>query len=308
MEQEKIKVLMVQPNQYPKQIEITDTLDDLQKAVNGLIEVTYPYKGDNVGLVLNDEGKLMGLPMNRALRDSKDRIYDGIAGSFLVVGLEGDHFCSLTQKQMVKYEKLFHQPELFVRMGRNMYVLPVADEFVGRDVPDMVKVPVYRQSLQTAEAYGQVQGYRLSFQANKLCKDRIEAVIKENFDGSHLNPQGAKQILSEFGVKRVEYVLASTVQVKDWDGRFSPSNKSWANSVPTVSDMRNGLDRRTDYAVQSHPAILDGFISQVREEIKAMEQPKASTLEAKLAEAKDTVAKQEVTQPAVKHKSQDQSL
>ena len=37
----------------------------LQKAVGGDIEVTYPFE-DEVGIVLNEEGKLIGLPLNRA--------------------------------------------------------------------------------------------------------------------------------------------------------------------------------------------------------------------------------------------------
>lgn len=308
MEQEKMKVLLVEPNQYPKQIDIPDTLAALQDAVGGTIEVTYPFRDDNVGLVLNDEGKLIGLPMNRALRDSKDQIYDGIAGTFLVVGLAGDHFCSLTDEQLSKYEAMYHQPELFIRIMRQIFVLPVADEFVGRNVPDLVKIPVYRQSLQTAEIYHQMPQYRLSFQANVACKERIEALIRENFDGSTLNPEAAKQILSEYGVKRVAYVLASTVQVKSWDGRFSEQNKSWAESVFTVSDIRSGVDRRTNYAVQSHPAVLDGFIRQVRQEIKEMEQAKVPSLQERLTAAKDAVAKQEAPQPTAKQKSQAQEL
>lgn len=304
MSEGKMSVLLVEPNQYPKRIEIADKLEELQRAVGGYIEtVPLALKGKaKVELVLNEEGKLLGLPKNRCLRDSNGNPYDTIVGSFLVVGVKGENFCSLSESQLKEYEQLFHRPEAFMQIGRTAFVFPVLDEYVGKDVPVGVNIPVYRQSLQSAEAYGQVPEYTLSFQANKLCKQRIEAIIKENYDGSHLNPQGAKQIVHEFGVKRVEYVLASTVQVKEWDGRFSPSNKSWANSVFSVSDMRNGVDRRMDYAVQSHPAVLDGFIGQVREEIKAME-PKAPSLNERLEQAKDAVAKQDTAKntPEKKH-------
>ena len=42
------------------------------------IEVVYPFE-DNVGLIVNEEGKINGLPLNRALRDEKGEIYDVIA-------------------------------------------------------------------------------------------------------------------------------------------------------------------------------------------------------------------------------------
>ena len=69
-------------------------------------------------------------------------------------------------------------------------------------------------------------------------------------------------------------MLAATVQTKSWDGRFSTANKDWAFSFDfpdPVNEM--GFDRRHDYAVETHPAVLDGFINLVRQEIRAMEHP-----------------------------------
>ena len=50
------------------------------------IAASYPF-ADPVGLVLNDEGKLIGLDLNRSLRDEHGEIYDIVASTFLVVGL-----------------------------------------------------------------------------------------------------------------------------------------------------------------------------------------------------------------------------
>ena len=44
----------------------------------------YPYE-DPIALVCNEEGKLEGLPLNRALRDEDGDIYDVVAGTFMVV-------------------------------------------------------------------------------------------------------------------------------------------------------------------------------------------------------------------------------
>ena len=37
-----------------------------------------------MALICNEEGKFLGLPLNRALRDDTGEIYDIIAGNFLI--------------------------------------------------------------------------------------------------------------------------------------------------------------------------------------------------------------------------------
>ena len=54
--------------------EIDSDLKSLQHEVGGYIEAIYPYE-DPVALVCNEEGKLEGLPLNRALRDEDGDIY-----------------------------------------------------------------------------------------------------------------------------------------------------------------------------------------------------------------------------------------
>ena len=116
---------------------IGSDLESLQAAVGGSIEVVYPFE-DNVGLIMNEEGKIEGLPLNRALRDDRGELYDIIAGDFLVVGLTEDDFGSLSQEQMDKFEKLFHQPECFMKMGRSIMALPLPDDLVrdNREKPE----------------------------------------------------------------------------------------------------------------------------------------------------------------------------
>ena len=124
-----MNVLLVQPGSYPKAVNIDSGLEALQAAVGGSIEVVYPFD-DNVGLIMNEEGKIEGLPLNRALRDEQGELYDIIAGDFLVVGLTEDDFGSLTPEQLEKFEKLFHQPECFMKMGRSIMALPLPDDLV----------------------------------------------------------------------------------------------------------------------------------------------------------------------------------
>ena len=132
-----MNVLLVQPESYPKAVTIGSDLESLQAAVGGSIEVVYPFEY-NVGLIMNEEGKIEGLPLNRALRDDQGELYDIIAGDFLVVGLTEDDFGSLSPEQMDKFEKLFHQPECFMKMGRSIMALPLPDDLVrdNREKPE----------------------------------------------------------------------------------------------------------------------------------------------------------------------------
>ena len=122
-------VLLVKPGMYPQAVQIGSELKDLQKAVGGDIEAVYPFN-EEVALVVNDEGKINGSELNRALRDDNGQIYDIIAGDFLVVGLREEDFASLSPELMKQFEKEFHQPEMFVRMGRSVMALPLPDDKV----------------------------------------------------------------------------------------------------------------------------------------------------------------------------------
>lgn len=54
--------------------------------------------------ICNDEGKLLGLPWNRALTDDHGVPYDIVCGTFFVAGLKEDDFASLTEQQIEKYK------------------------------------------------------------------------------------------------------------------------------------------------------------------------------------------------------------
>lgn len=130
--------------------------------------------------------------------------------------------------------------------------------------------PLYPHDGPYAREHGELEQYRASRKANFACKEAIEAAIRDGFDGMHLNQDAVKGVLERFGAERVSYVLANTIQQKDWDTRFSASNRSWAASVP----MFEPKERRDEYTVESHPAILDGFVKLFRQEREAgREQP-----------------------------------
>ena len=145
-QKETIDVLLIKPGMYPQAVKIGGELEDLQKAVGGDIEATYPFD-DEVALVVNAEGKFNGCELNRALRTEDGQMYDIIAGDFLVTGLTEDDFGSLSPELMEKFEKHFHQPEMFVRMGRSIMAMPLPDDKVKQvDAPEKSDMPPAKSS------------------------------------------------------------------------------------------------------------------------------------------------------------------
>ena len=137
LEEKKMLVLKVDPEQRPYEKTIEDGYESLQQEVDGLIQFIYPFD-DPVAIVCNDEGKLMGMPLNRAMRSEDGEVYDIIAGPFLIVGIDGPDCCSLTPEQVEKYSSLYQEPEVFIRHNGKILSYPVPDSSISmREMKDM---------------------------------------------------------------------------------------------------------------------------------------------------------------------------
>ncbi len=117
-------VLAVKPGEQPIKMELDGSLESMQAFVGGTIQAIYPFD-DPVAIVCNEEGKLMGLECNRALRDEQGAIYDILCGPFFVCGLGEEDFASLSGNQMETYYKLFEHPELFLSIGGTVIAVPI---------------------------------------------------------------------------------------------------------------------------------------------------------------------------------------
>ena len=135
-------------------------------------------------------------------------------------------------------------------------------EDVCRAKEKLRTTPIYPHSAAYAREHGELEQYRASNNVNRQCKESIEAAVREHFDGMYLSHDAAKGVIETYGMERVSMVLANTVQLQDWDGRYSRRNKEWAKTIPND----NPETVRCGYALNSHPAVLDGFIDLVREE------------------------------------------
>lgn len=129
-----MEVLLVEPGKEARIAEIGNDLKSLQAAVGGYIEATYPFD-DPVALVCNDEGKIMQMPLNRALRDDAGKIYDAVAGPFFICGLGEDDFCSLPKDLQDKYMEKFRWPEKFLAIGGHLVAVQDKPHEAARKPP-----------------------------------------------------------------------------------------------------------------------------------------------------------------------------
>lgn len=123
MSEEKITVLVVEPERAPYVKSIDPGLESLQREVGGYIEAFYPFE-DPIAIILDEEGKLNGKGFNRSLCDDNGNIVDILTGTFLVTGLTDENFGSLSDELVQKYMDFYKQPELFIRTARGIAAIP----------------------------------------------------------------------------------------------------------------------------------------------------------------------------------------
>lgn len=138
MENSKITVLVVEPLMEPYVKEIDSGLKSLQKEVGGYIQAVYPFE-EPVAIICNEEGKLNGEPLNRALRDEDGHVYDIVAGTFLIAGLSEDNFCSLSEAHIEQFTQEFKAPEMFARANGKILIMPMNWETVKDERPSVAE-------------------------------------------------------------------------------------------------------------------------------------------------------------------------
>lgn len=126
------------------------------------------------------------------------------------------------------------------------------------------RVPLYEWSLDDAIRNNEQDLWRESYKENCDCARAIERAINENYHNNILE-DCAKPIIERYGFDRVNFVLANTVQQKDYDGRISEDNKKWARSFHIPRD-----DKNWQFTVDSHPGLTNLFINDARREWQAL--------------------------------------
>ncbi len=108
MKENEIRVLKVEPHEHPKECILENTLEALQEAVDGYIDII--GLEDDICILLNDEGKLRGLEGNRSLGD------DILVGNFYICGSDAEgNLTSLTDEEIKFYTEMFYEPQEFTQ-------------------------------------------------------------------------------------------------------------------------------------------------------------------------------------------------
>ena len=97
------------------------TLEAMQETVGGYIEEYMPFD-DEVAIVCNEEGKMNGAELNRAIYSNDKEILDIIAGKFFIAyaPIESESFLSMPKDLMKKYEDKFRYPERFYQTDKGI--------------------------------------------------------------------------------------------------------------------------------------------------------------------------------------------
>ena len=111
-----IRVILCKLNEKAAVVEMEDSLKAMQELVGGPIEEYMPWE-DEVAIICNEEGKMNGLTLNRAVRDENGCILDVIAGDFFIcyAPIESESFQSMPPEIEEKYLRKFEKPERFYR-------------------------------------------------------------------------------------------------------------------------------------------------------------------------------------------------
>lgn len=112
-----MKILVIKPMEAPFVKHISGSLKSLQRIVDGTIQAIYPFDDPEIALICNDDGKLMNLPLNRALYDKYGKLFDIVAGTFFLCSAPADseNFESLSDENIETYRERFKNIEVYVR-------------------------------------------------------------------------------------------------------------------------------------------------------------------------------------------------
>ncbi|MDL2218707.1 DUF3846 domain-containing protein, partial [Christensenellaceae bacterium OttesenSCG-928-M15] len=203
----------------------------MQAEVDGLIAAVYPYD-DPVALVCNDEGKMNGMELNRALRDDRGEIYDIVAGTFLVTGLGAENFASLSPELSEKYMEHFRTPEMFAMINGELAAIPVPAE--ARE-PEFI-VP---EDFKTGE---RIETPRGSFSLTDMTREQMAAAgygyhHSSNDDRYHIMGNGTQAfaILNEAAPTYEIYQLKDSPDRRDY--AFEPLDR--LHEQGCTVDMQN---------------------------------------------------------------------
>lgn len=95
-----LRVVIIEPGLLAEIREVGHDLASIQSLVGGYIE--HVYFKDDIGFLIHEEGRLMGLPPNRI-----NYYGDALVGTVVIVKTRGEEFSSLTELEAEDLRKMF---------------------------------------------------------------------------------------------------------------------------------------------------------------------------------------------------------
>jgi len=178
-----------------------------------------------------------------------------------------------------------------------------------RQIAGQAFPPVYPHDGIYALAHGEIDQRRASLREHIACRDAIDKIISEDWDGMHISGEAAKSVLADFGAERVSLVLAATILSRPGDERFSGSNRAWAATFSNP-DVTGEFNFR--YASRSHSTKVDSFVSLARKEsAQEMETAREARRDERKPSIKAQLAAAKASQPekpaAKQHKQEKEA-
>ena len=120
-----IQVLVVEPRKAPCLREVEES--DFHSILGGDYSVTHPL-GPEAAVLCREDGRESGLEWNRALYNGRGQVYDVIAGTFLVAGMDGNKIASLPDDLANKYNRRFQTIEVYAQVGERTVMFQVPQD------------------------------------------------------------------------------------------------------------------------------------------------------------------------------------
>ena len=130
---------------------------------------------------------------------------------------------------------------------------------------------IYLTPFSEAVEIGEVKLYHASMAVNMDCARAIDKAIGNCYRSKNIYDleSAVKSVIADFGVERTKFVVAVHLQRAIYDGRFSQTNKTWANTLAV-----GHIEEFRYIFMNAHSSILDGFADYLREIAESQTKPK----------------------------------
>ena len=132
------------------------------------------------------------------------------------------------------------------------------------ELPDnAASIDIYRLSVSEAEKHNAMPAHELSRKVDIACAKVIDEAIQHHKDGTSRYDLAtpADVLLEEYGKNRMMWVLAKHMLARPKG--FTQDNLTWANDF--VNDETGSGDEIPAFAINTHPAVINAFVAQLRD-------------------------------------------